>query len=240
MIKLLTYIFILMLLSIPIIAQDACKVDVNIEVNKDSSLIFFDGVQIGKGSLTAQLEVGKHEIVIMQSSKEWGSDVITDSITISDCGFPLNLHYNFEQKTLLTSSPDAAVFHNDSLLGYTPIQIPLKFSTLSLKKNGYSAENILLSKVPVQRKIRLDYIGNEKDKPFIKTTLFKVLVGSAIALGATTAYLKLEADKKFDQYLETRNNKYLDDTDQFDLFSGIAFGVLQINFGALLYFFLTE
>jgi hypothetical protein len=109
-----------------------------------------------------------------------------------------------------------------------------------LERKDYASKKISLLSKPIQQNIELEYLGSGKKKPFIKSALFKVLVGSALALGATAAYLKLEADKKFDKYIETRNRNYLDETDRFDIYSGIAFAALQINFGALLYFFLTE
>ncbi|MDZ7763308.1 MAG: hypothetical protein U5K00_02625 [Melioribacteraceae bacterium] len=125
-------------------------------------------------------------------------------------------------------------------LGYTPLKIKPVDRSLTLSKNGYAQKNILLETQKSKYHVDLEFTGIKKSIPFTQTTTFKILVGSAIVLGGTAAYFKLEADKKFDKYLETRHSKYLDDTDQFDLYSGLAFGALQINFGALLYFFLFD
>lgn len=221
-------------------AQENCSSKVSIVTDSDSAIIFLNAEQIGIGNADTNLKLGDYEIVIMQSLQKWGSDVITDSVKITDCDKSLVLEYNFENKTILTSTPDASVFYGDSLLGYTPIIIPLKYQSVLLQQKDYRSKKILLTSTPVQPNLELEYLGKGKQEPFIESALFKVLIGSALALGATAAYLKLEADKKFDKYLETRNRKYLDDTDRLDIYSGIAFGALQINFGALLYFFLTE
>jgi len=231
---------IILLFTFSLSAQEKCLSKVSIVTDSDSAIIFLNAEQIGVGHVDTNLQLGNYEIVIMQSLQKWGSDVITDSVKINDCEKPLVLEYNFENKTILSSSPDASVFYGDSLLGYTPIIIPLKYQSVSLQQKDYRPKEVLLASTPVQPNIELEYLGNGKREPFIESTLFKVLVGSALALGATAAYFKLEADKKFDKYIETRNRKYLDDTDRLDIYSGIAFGALQINFGALLYFFLTE
>ena len=51
---------------------------------------------------------------------------------------------------------------------------------------------------------------------------------------------KLEADKKFDDYLITGEQTLLDQTDRLDVISGISFVALQINFGLIVYFFLVD
>src|SRR5690606_12850649 len=129
---------------------------------------------------------------------------------------------------------------NDSIIGYTPIRLPLSLKEVHLSRNNYSSENINLHNVPVQPRVKLNFLGTENDEPFIHSTLFKILIGSAVALGATAAYFKIEADNNFDKYTETRQSVYLENTDQYDLYSGLAFGALQINFGVLLYLFLIE
>ena len=132
--KEIIHIMIFFFLVLSSFAQDSCKINVNIITNTDSALIFLDGVLLGKGEVSAELEIGNYEIVVMSSLNKWGSDVITDTLEMNNCSTPINKSYYFSGKTLLTSSPDAAVFHKDSLLGYTPLQVPLKFRDIFLKK----------------------------------------------------------------------------------------------------------
>lgn len=81
----------------------------------------------------------------------------------------------------------------------------------------------------------------KKKKPnFIDSDLFLVVVGSAVAFGATAAYLKLESDDYYEKYLDTQDKSYLNKTDKYDLYSGIALAALEINFGYLIYKFLTD
>ena len=75
---------------------------------------------------------------------------------------------------------------------------------------------------------------------FIDSDLFLVMVGSAVALGASAAYFKLESDNYYEKYEETNDKKYLDKTNRYDVYSGVSLGVLQVNFGFLIYKFLTD
>ena len=75
---------------------------------------------------------------------------------------------------------------------------------------------------------------------FFTSSTFKILIGSAAVLGGVAAYFKIKADKKYDDYLSTKNQSTLDEVDRLDLVSGISFGLLQINFGYLIYKFLTD
>ena len=75
---------------------------------------------------------------------------------------------------------------------------------------------------------------------FTNSTLFKVMVGTVTVLGATAAYFKLKADNRYDDYLLTKDKSTLDEVDRLDVYSGVAFGLLQINFGYLVYRFITD
>lgn len=81
---------------------------------------------------------------------------------------------------------------------------------------------------------------SKKEGSFFSSGTFKILLGSAAVLGGIAAYYKIQADHKYDDYLESKNQSDLDEVDRLDLYSGISFGLLQINFGYLIYKFLTD
>ncbi len=85
-----------------------------------------------------------------------------------------------------------------------------------------------------------EYINKNRTESFFSSGTFKILIGSAAVLGGVAAYFKIKADRKYDDYLQTKNRSTLDEVDRLDLYSGIAFGLLQINFGYLIYKFLTD
>lgn len=79
-----------------------------------------------------------------------------------------------------------------------------------------------------------------KEPNFIDTDLFLVVVGSAVVFGATAAYFKLESDALYQKYNGSNNKSKLDQIDRYDFYSGLALGALEINFGYLIYKFLTD
>ena len=144
-------------------------------------------------------------------------------------------------EVLLNSSPqDAYVFQNDSLIGNTPIFVQNRITNFTLRKKGYADMNILFDEIKPGQIFPLNYVGFEKEKSFYEKDIFKILTAGIVVLGAATAYLKLEADNKFEEYENSGNNNLLDETRKYDLISGITFAALQINFGLLLYYFLIE
>jgi len=80
----------------------------------------------------------------------------------------------------------------------------------------------------------------KQKESFIDSDLFLVVVSSAVLFGATSAYFKLESDIAHEKYLKTDDKSYLDKTDRYDVYSGIALGALQVNFGYLIYKFLSD
>ena len=145
------------------------------------------------------------------------------------------------KEVLLNSSPqDANVFFSDSLIGHTPLFVQNSFKHLTLKKNGYDDVKISFDDITPGKIVPMSYNGQEREKSFFEKDIFKILTAGIVVLGGTTAYFKIKADNKFEEYEFSGNSSLLDDTRKYDLISGITFTALQINFGLLLYYFLIE
>lgn len=109
------------------------------------------------------------------------------------------------------------------------------------KEYSFDEKNNNLNSIQLINHNSLQNSGSYINKQsFHETNLFKVLIGTAIAFGSTAAYYKIKADKKYDEYLIAKDKAILDQVNKYDLVSGISFGLLQINFGYLLYRFLTD
>ncbi len=89
-------------------------------------------------------------------------------------------------------------------------------------------------------KIKFDFTNEDEEEFFYDKPIFKILLGSFIALGAATAYYKIKADKRFDDYKRTNSSAMLDDTNKYDAISGVTFSLMQINLGVLIYYFLRD
>lgn len=113
-------------------------------------------------------------------------------------------------------------------------------SLLNLSNKDAESQLFLPGKNAVPERTVVDFSAVVKKDNFFRTHMFKILTGSAVLLGGIAAYYKQRADKEYDKYIETGKKEYLDRTNSFDTISGVAFGTLQLNFGALIYFFLTD
>lgn len=231
--------FIVIWLSIFVYSQD-CKnlliinSDISeIKVQLNDSPISFSGKR------ELELPDGEYIIVAEDVSGRWNAKIFSDTIKLAGCETK-SINYFFQSDILLETIPsDAYVFSSDSLLGSTPLKFSRNLQQLKITKPGYLEKQISLTDEKIQT-VKLEFNGLVKSEPFVNTTLFKVLTGSAVVLGAVTAYFKLKADDKYDEYKYSGDKKFLDETNRFDTISGISLALFQINFGYIIYRFLAE
>jgi len=221
-------------------AQD-CSAKLKIISDVDEVSIYLNDEYAGsKGYFETDVELGIYTVKVFENSEKWNAKSFSDTIEVTDCS-EITLNYFFDDDILLDTDPqNVYVFSKDSLLGYTPLYINQYFNSLLLEKPDYMSKEIKIDDINSAEKIKLDYIGKEIDGGFYGTTVFKLLVGTAIALGAATAYFKLEADNRFEEYKITGDPELLNQTDRLDVISGISFVALQINFGLIIYLFLSD
>ena len=222
------------------LAQD-CKAKLKIITDTDEVNIYINNELAGNTDIfEAEVEIGNYIVRVTENSKKWNAKSFSDTIEVTDCS-DLTLNYFFKDKILLDTDPqDVYVFSNDSLIGNTPVYLNQDFKSLVLEKPDYLSREITIDEINSNEKIRLDFIGEENNGSFYESTIFKVLVGTAVALGAATAYFKLEADNRFEEYKITGDPELLNQTDRLDIISGVSFVALQINFGLIIYLFLSE
>ena len=202
--------------------------------------IVVDQKYSAKDILKVNLQKGLHTVVVKRSFRIWDGYNKTDTLDVKDCSGSKTLVYSLPRLSFINSTPqDALVLNKGVSLGYTPLTIPTTKNNIKLYKQNYFPQEISFSN-------SLENIRLVPDKTIIHKTnftdspWFKVLVGSAVGFGVTAAYFKLKADNRFDQYNKTKDKTFLDETDKFDLISGIALGALEINFGILIYYFFFD
>ena len=141
-----------------------------------------------------------------------------------------NLIFHNEDSIIISDS-DTLVYQDLSFTKSDNLNSSREWSRLNLfKDNLYKQidKNLLTN------------IDNEKRKSFIDSPTFKIVLGTAIIFGASAAYFKLEADNYDSRFIDTKNQKYLNKRNDYDIYSGISLGLLQINFGYLIYRFLSD
>lgn len=229
------------LVSLPgAFAQD-CNASLKIYSDIDNVNIFInDSLAGGSKNFATEIEPGNYVVKALENSAKWDSKAFIDTINVKDCS-EISLTYFFRNEVLLDTDPrNAVVFREDSLIGFTPLLVNPQFDMLLLQKTDYLSREIFPSDLNPGNKIKLEFIGKEKSESFYGSTLFKILAGTALALGAATAYFKIEADNKFDEYKITGDPELLEQTDRLDIISAVTFVALQIDFGLIIYFFLSD
>ncbi|RJP66586.1 MAG: PEGA domain-containing protein [Ignavibacteriales bacterium] len=170
----------------------------------------------------------------------------------------------FSQVTISTNSAGSIIILNDSLVGKGNVNLKLEKGEYNLRikedvfrwnqeifDTAFTISNCNeIKKISYNFKTRdlaatfpstiKKFKNGNNNNSFLNSTLFKALIGTAVIFGGTSAYYKHLADENFDEYNLSGNKSYLDKTHKYDLISGLAFGALQINFGILIYYFLTE
>ncbi|MDQ7818510.1 MAG: hypothetical protein RDU14_15905 [Melioribacteraceae bacterium] len=239
--KILLNILLLLVITSLSKGQENCRSYLEIETNRDSSLIFINSQFMGYGKIRTEVELGKYFITVKEDLKRWNEHEINDSVIIKLCDKEYLISYNLFDKLYLDTNPqDASIYIYDSLMANTPNFVSVnQFHTVSLRKNGLT-KSIHSSELSKYNTIPLEIPVPVRNEVFSESDWFKILVGSATILGSATAYFKIKADNRYDEYLSSRDQKKLDDVNRFDLYGGIAFGLLQVNFGYLIYKFLIE
>jgi hypothetical protein len=232
---------LLILITIDFAFPQDCKSKLIIETDLQLVNIFInDSLVFDSSYYKTELTDGFYKITVMENSDRWDAKTYIDSIWLKNCE-ERKLTYYSDRKVFLDSDPqDVYVFGGDSLLGNTPLFIGNFYNELRLTKPGYEEKVITKNQLIENSLVSLKLLETQKEESFFYSTTFQILAGTALALGAFSAYYKLKADDTFDDYQYTGDAALLDKTNRYDLISGIAFTALQINFGYVLYKFLTE
>ena len=232
--------FIIIGANLNVLAQD-CRALLKIQSDLDEIFVFVDDTLAGSGkTVDIKLEPGKYKIATSENTLLWDARSFIDTVNLESCE-DLNLKYQFKSEVLLNSEPqDVQVFSSDSLIGYTPLFLQKEFGKIRLEKPGYETTMINYNEYRENQPVKLNFTGEIDEGNFFDKTLFKILVGSMLALGAATAYFKLEADNKFDEYQITGDEELLAQTNRLDEISAVTFVGMQINFGLIIFFFLVE
>lgn len=217
-----------------------CQSELQIKTDLPSAKIYIDSTLAGKGNIQIKLNNGRHYIIVMEESDRWDAKSFSDTLIVHDCKDTV-MNFRFKSEVYLDTEPqDVYVYEESKLVGHTPMFLSLNNENLILKKEGYEQRIINPKNLNTNEKIKLKFTGLLKDGNFFEKNAFKMLVAGIIALGGVSAYFKIKADKNFDNYESTGAKYYLDQTHKYDLFSGISFGALQVGFGFLIYYFLSD
>lgn len=221
-------------------AQESFTI-LTIKTNVDSAGLFIDDNFIGvDDEFQIELEPGVHSIQIAEELKKWNAEIIIDTVQIEKSG-ELFLSYTFKDQALLNTNPqDVYVFEEDSLVGFTPILLEAGFKELKLDKPDYKSIYVTPDEISNGKIPELLFTGQPPNQQFYGSTMFYTLLGTAIALGATTVYNKLKADDLYEEYKITGDRGLIDNIEHYDDQSAWTLIATEIFIGVIIYFFLAE
>ncbi|MGK9369567.1 hypothetical protein ACSSWA_11755 [Melioribacter sp. Ez-97] len=228
---------ILLAIAVTIKAQQELY-EVKIIAEYSGAAIYVDDRPVGRGSVLIKLSGGKHVVSILESPIIWNGIMISDTIAVDD-NSAHTFKYKLPAAAFIDSNPqDASVRINDKLTGYTPIRIYcFEDDVIAVSRKGSERR---FYGIKDRAFVNFDLTPARLKKAFPETTEFKLLITSSVLLGGIAAYFKLKADNLYDDYVSTGDNALYEKVNRYDIYSGVAFGLLQINFGYLFYKLLTE
>lgn len=232
-------IFIAVIMICTISAQDGAMV--SIKTHKPLAPIYINEQLVAFGEYDTTLSEGLHTLKILEGVKLYDPFAIYDTISVSSASNDLELHYEIPEPFFILSEPhDAYLYGNDLHIGNTPELVYELPSTLVLKAKGFENKTLQSSQLRNMKIIMLQKSNRSEETAFHNSDLFKYLLGGVVILGGVSAYFKIKADDHYEAYERYGKQNDLDLTNQYDTISGISFGLLQVNFGYLLYRFLIE
>jgi hypothetical protein len=185
----------------------------------------------------------------------WNATVTEDSLEVAGAG-------NFEKRLLLgkvlkvqTDPPGSTVVFDGRPLGVTPLYMHGDSSVagnLVVQKRGYDSLTVSPNEIkegflrlhlrPISDSGAGFSHGDLRGPDLVATDHWPTYVSgfAMIVSGVTSAYLKDQANKKFDDYLLTNNPASLSTTNRLDRGAAISLVISQVSFVILSYLLLSE
>ena len=247
------------LLACPASAQtiDSLAAVVNITTEPEGAFLFLDSVLVGRSPLEGfQLAAGRHALrAIYPSVAEWRALTVKDTLELAP-GDVVTKRYMMGTFVRIVTVPSGAVVAaRDSALGITPYvyrSSEIGPAELSLRKDGYSDSTITVARSDAT--IRILLAANVQPSAGAATlgqlpatdpnaggtwATYAAAI-SMIGFGVASAYLNFEANKNYDLYVATDDQKYLDATHRYDRAALWSLALTQVSFGVLAYLLLSE
>ncbi len=231
------------------LAQEVAAL-VELDTNADEAAVFVDGSYLGPAS--------SHRFVVPPGSRElrlvaadgygWSVPPLTQDLDRTSAGDTIRITLNFPYYYRFESTPgDAEVVlrsrSDGHVLGRTPTTVessgPLA-GTLEFRLDGFESE-VLSPGVEIWNFHSVDLTPTSTGDEVVHLALTPpatrrkwidyVAVGSALAAGALAVHFKFEADRRFDRYQETGDPDLRPDIKRYDIYSGVALGVMQAGIG---------
>lgn len=236
---------------------DSLKAVLAITTEPEGAFLFLDSVLVGQSPLEGlSITAGRHALrAVYPSVSEWRALSVSDTIELAPGDVAARRYLMGMFVRIETVPPGAVVAARDSALGITPYvyrSSSMEPAVLSLRKEGYSDSTITIvrSDTPVRVLLEADVQpAASTQRPARRAAeethtnagwATYAATASTIGFGIASAYLNYEANKNYDLYLATDEQKYLDATHRYDRAALWSLALTQVSFGVLAYLLLSE
>ena len=229
-------------------AQEESLVRVN--TNLPEAILYVDSLLVGTvtGEFVSVPASARELRVTAPEVNSWSISPLTREVKLSP-GDSMEVHMNFPHYYRIESIPFGASVHHEkadarTLLGSTPLtylsEEPLS-GMLAVERPGYSIERLEPGKKvwnryviglkpmdePDPTKAQVHWQPPRKRNAWIDYAA----IGTALAAGIVAVHYKFKADDLYSQYEDTADQSLRPQIRDYDVKSGIAFGVMQGGLG---------
>jgi hypothetical protein len=228
-----------------------------VQTDIDSALVLLDGRRAGVTPLEVDsVSVGTHLLRVLHPDvANWLTGSVSDTLRIGPAERVVRI-YHIPREVSMNSTPSGAgIFLRDSLLGFTPLILPLDStigrSGLTISKPGYNSAVLRPNDVGrgfVQLSLSPKWPGESSEDRLLETSLrpgsgrtgLYLSGATAVLAGIATAYLKIQADDRQDRYTITGDPALLSQRNRFDRGAAATYVLTQISFGIFAYFLFSD
>ena len=215
--------------------------------------VFIDTFALGTVPLdTVAIDTGGHILhFVHPDGNQWLYPAMTETLIVHPSEH-IERTVHFMELYSVTSEPyGATVQWNDSVLGQTPLRIPLPSShpVIMLSKDGFQKETVPLSSDVRNMHVVLHpltggmgsasslYLTQQQSKNSMPLYL---ATGATVLTGAAAAYFKIKADNAYLDFRRNGDQSSLDQVHKFDTLSGVSLVVSELNLLLLTYLLLSR
>lgn len=236
---------------------DSLEAFLTVTTEPEGAHIFVDSAFVGRSPLGGlRLTAGHHVLqALYPSAAEWRALNVRDTLELTPGDVVSRFYTMGTFVRIETVPPGAVVAARDSAIGITPFVYRSATSAaaeLSLRKEGYADSTIAVVRSGELMRIVLSAAvspSSEVPSPGDASTARTrsdgrwatyAAAATAIGFGIASAYFNLEANKNYDLYLSSADQKYLDATHRYDRAALWSLALTQVSFGVLTYLLLSE
>ncbi len=227
----------ILICSINLMGQDKYGV-LNIDSEVKGAVVYLDSALIGSTPISNfKVKVGTYTLKVKNPEPtDWLEQDIVQKIGIKE-NDTLNLFITFEKFIKINSIPFSAnILLGDSIIGTTPSIFKMKDllgEKIKIVKKGHNEVEILIDGKTQRIEVNLSpKNGAETElrtEPRNKLNVVLPIAGISLTSGIISIYFKTQADKLYNEYLQSGDPEKLNTVKTYDKVAGVTLVIFEIT-----------